>query len=130
MVLDTSALLAVLFNEPEAPTFETAIQGDPVRLLSAASLLEASIVVETRLGEVAGRELDLLLHKAQIEVVVVNREQIEVARQAFRLYGKGRHGAGLNFGGCFSYALSKTSGEPLLFKGGDFRLTDVSRVQA
>ncbi len=90
-------------------------------------MLEASIVVEARLGEAGGRELDLLMHKAQIEVVAVTVEQLDVARHAFRTYGKGRHPAGLNYGDCFAYALSKTSGEPLLFKGNDFNQTDVEQ---
>ena len=125
MVIDTSALVAILFDEPDAEHFEIAIESDPTRLMSTASVLEASIVVEARLGEAGGRELDLLVHKAQIEVVGVKVEQMEVARHAFRTYGKGRHPAGLNYGDCFAYALSKTSGEPLLFKGNDFNQTDV-----
>lgn len=129
MVIDTSALTAILLDEAEAERIGIAIEEDPVRLLSAASLLETSIVIETRFGEVGGRELDLLLHRAQIEIASVDAVLTEVARAAFRKWGKGRHPAGLNFGDCFSYALSKTSGEPLLFKGDDFRLTDVTRVQ-
>lgn len=128
MVLDTSAVLAVLFNEAEAEELEAAIDEDPVRLMSAASYLESAIVVEARLGASGGREFDLLVHKAGIEVVVVTREQAEVARDAWRRFGRGRHEAGLNFGDCFAYALAATSGEPLLFKGGDFATTDVARV--
>ena len=128
MVLDTSVLLAILCNEPEAPAFETAIAADPVRLLSAASLLEAARVIETRFGEPGGRELDLVVHKATIEVVAVTAEQAEIARQAFRAFGKGRHPAGLNFGDLFAYALSRVSGEPLLAKGEDFGRTDIARV--
>jgi ribonuclease VapC len=127
MVIDTSALVAILFDEPDAEHFEIAIESDPTRLMSTASVLEASIVVEARLGEAGGRELDLLAHKARIEVVAVTVEQLEVARHAFRTYGKGRHPAGLNYGDCFAYALSKTSGEPLLFKGNDFNQTDVEQ---
>ena len=128
MVLATSAVLALLFNEPEADDIEVAIDQDPVRLLSAASLLEASIVVEARLGAPGGRELELLVHKAQIEIAAVTAEQAEIGRDAWRRFGKSRHEAGLSFGDCFSYALAKTSGEPLLFKGDDFTRTDVSRV--
>jgi ribonuclease VapC len=128
MVLDTSAVLAWLFNEPEADDVEVAIGRDPVRLLSAASYLETAIIVEARLGGAGGRELDLLVHKAAVEVVVVTREQVEVARDAWRRFGKGRHPAGLNFGDCFAYALAATSGEPLLCKGDDFAKTDVPRV--
>lgn len=125
MVIDTSALVAILFDERGAELLEAAIDDDPVRLLSAGSLLEASIVVESRYGPAGGRELDLLLHAARIEVVAVDSEQAETARRAWREYGKGRHPAALNYGDCFSYALAKTSGEPLLFRGDDFRRTDL-----
>lgn len=128
MVIDTSALTAILLDEPEAEQFEIAVEADPTRLMSAASVLETSMVVETRLGEAGGRELDLLLHKARIDVVAVDAGQLEWARHAFRTFGKGRHQARLNFGDCFSYALAKTSGESLLFKGDDFAQTDVKRV--
>ena len=125
MILDTSALFAILADEWEAPFFEELIEADPVRLLSAGSLLETAIVVEARYGEAGGRELDLLLHAAQIEVVAVNREQAERARRAWRRFGKGNHPAGLNYGDCFAYALAKHTGEPLLYKGDDFGKTDV-----
>ena len=124
MVLDTSALVAILFNEPEAPVFEKRIETDPVRLLSAASFVELSIVVESRLGEAGVRELDLMIYKAGVQIVPVSREQAELARHAYRKFGKGRHPARLNFGDCFSYALTVHSGEPLLFKGDDFSRTD------
>src|SRR5712692_4057978 len=125
MVIDTSALIAILTDESEWRGFNERIEVDPKRRVSAATVLEASIVLETRSGEIAGRELDLLLHRAKIEVVPVDADQIEIARAAFRRYGKGRHPAGLNFGDCFSYALAKSVGEPLLFKGGDFAQTDL-----
>jgi ribonuclease VapC len=128
MVIDTSAILALLFNEPEADVIEVALDADPVRLMSVASCLESAIVVEARLGPAGGRELDLLLHKTAIELVAVTSEQIDVARGAWRRFGRGRHDARLNFGDCFSYALTATSGEPLLFKGDDFAKTDVARV--
>jgi ribonuclease VapC len=128
MVLDTSALLAVLLNEPEAEIFRLAIEADPVRLLSAATLVETSIVIEARVGEAGGHELDRLLQKADVEIVAVDAEQAELARHAFRTFGKGRHAAGLNYGDCFSYALAQSSGEALLFKGGDFGKTDVGVV--
>jgi ribonuclease VapC len=128
VVIDTSALLAILFNEPDAERYEVAIEQDPSRLISAATVLETGIVVEARYGEAGGREFDLLLHKAQLKIVTVTPEQVEIGRAAFRTYGKGRHPAGLNYGDCFSYALSKTSGEPLLFKGDDFLRTDVQSV--
>ena len=128
MVIDTSAVLALLFNEPEADEIELAIGEDPVRLMSAASGLEAAILVEARLGAAGGREFDLLLHKARIEIVAVTSEQMEAGRAAWRRFGRGRHDANLNFGDCFSYALAAVAGEPLLFKGGDFATTDVARV--
>jgi ribonuclease VapC len=126
MVLDTSALLALLLNEPEAAAFGLAVDADPVRLLSAANLVETSIVIEARVGGGGGRELDLLIHKAAIEVVAVDAGQAELARHAYRQFGKGRHPAGLNYGDCFAYALSQAAGEPLLFKGEDFAKTDIN----
>ena len=129
MVIDSSAILALLFNEPEADDIEVAIDEDPTRLMSVASGLEAAIVVEARLGAAGGREFDLLLHKARIELVAVTNEQMEVGRTAWRRFGRGRHAANLNFGDCFSYALAAVSGEPLLFKGDDFSKTDVLRVR-
>lgn len=126
MVIDTSAILAILFNEPECRRFAELIEADETRLISAATFLEAALVVEARRGEPAGRELDLLMHRAQISIVPFDAEQSEVARLAWRKYGKGRHSAGLNYGDCFSYALARVSGEPLLAKGSDFAITDVS----
>lgn len=128
MVLDTSAILAVLLNEPDAAAFRRAIEADPVRLLSAATLIETAIVIEARVGDAGGRELDLLVHKAAIEVVAVDAGQADLARHAYRRFGKGRHVAGLNYGDCFAYALSQSAGEPLLFKGDDFSKTDVMAV--
>ena len=126
MVLDTSALMAILLGEPEARALSEAIAGDPKRLLSAFSALETAVVIEAKRGEAGSRELDLLIHKAKIEIVPLNAEQSELARKAWRYYGKGHHPAGLNIGDCCSYALSKYSGEPLLFKGKDFSRTDVA----
>jgi ribonuclease VapC len=125
MVIDSSALIAVLLGEPEAKAFSEAMANAPKRLLSDFSALETSIVVESKKGEPGGRELDLLLHKARIEIVPINEEQFELARRAWRDFGKGHHPAGLNIGDCCSYALSKYSGEPLLFKGEDFSKTDI-----
>jgi ribonuclease VapC len=126
MVVDTSALMAILLGEPEARALSEAIAGDLKRLLSAFSALETAIVIEAKRGEPGSRELDLLIHKARMEIVPLNAEQSELARKAWRLYGKGHHPAGLNIGDCCSYALSKYSGEPLLFKGDDFTKTDVT----
>lgn len=125
MVIDTSALFAILTDEPERRQFNESIEKDPTRLVSAATVLETSIVLETRSGEAAGRELDLFLHRAKVEIAAVDADQVEITRAAYRRYGKGRHEAGLNFGDCFSYALARATGKPLLFKGPDFAKTDV-----
>jgi ribonuclease VapC len=125
LVIDTSAVVALMSMEPEAARLAQAIEADPVRLLSVAALVESSIVLESRLGEGAVRELDLLLARAGVQLEPVTAEQAELARLAWRRFGKGRHPAGLNYGDCFSYALSRCSGEPLLFKGQDFPQTDV-----
>jgi ribonuclease VapC len=125
MVIDTSAIVAILFAEADAELFARAIASDPMRLISAGTALECSLVVESELGEEGARELDLLLLRAGIETIPFNAEQLAIARQAFRSFGKGRHPTGLNYGACFSFALSKASGEPLLFKGNDFVKTDI-----
>jgi ribonuclease VapC len=127
MVIDTSAIVAIALNEPDAPQIEAQIADDPVRLISAATLLEAAMVLETRLGDAGGREFDLWLLKIGAEVVPVDAELADMARRAWRRYGRGRHAAALNYGDCFSYALAMRRGEPLLFKGDDFANTDVTR---
>jgi ribonuclease VapC len=127
MVLDTSAIIAMLFDEPEAEMFERQIADDPLRLLSAGSVIEAGIIIESRLGDAGGREFDLWLQRAAVEIVPVDVEQTEMARRAWRRFGKGRHPASLNYGDCFAYALAATRDEPLLFKGSDFVKTDVKR---
>lgn len=127
MVLDTSALLAVLFDEPEREEFTRRIAAASPRLVSAATLIEASVVVEARRGETAGRELDLFLHRADVQTVAVDADQVLVARAAWRRYGKGRHPAGLNFGDLFAYALARASGHELLYKGDDFAQTDLAQ---
>ena len=129
MVIDTSALLAILFSEPEAASFAAAVEADPTRLMSSVSAFETAIVVEARKGPAGGRELDLALHQGQVDIVPFDRRQVETAREAYRRYGKGRHPAGLNFGDCCTYALAVTSGEPLLFKGSDFARTDIRQAQ-
>jgi len=123
MVLDTSALIAILAAEPEATALAAALATADTRRLSAASLLETAIVIESRHGPAGGQKLDELIHAAQIQI-----EPVTAARLAYRTYGKGRHPAGLNYGDCFSYALAKISGEPLLFKGEDFSQTDIEAV--
>ena len=130
MVLDTSAVLAVLQDEPERRAFNEAIEAADSRSLSVASLVEASIVIEARYGAEGVRHLDQFLDRADVAVVAVDVEQGKIARQAFSRFGKGRHAAGLNFGDCFSYALAQALGEPLLYKGEDFSLTDVARYEA
>jgi ribonuclease VapC len=124
MVIDTSALAAIFFHEPERDAFRNAILAASSRLISAATLVEAGMVIEGRKGGGAGREFDLFVVRAQIQIVPVDAELADLARSAWRKYGKGRHPAGLNFGDCFSYALAKSSGEPLLAKGTDFAMTD------
>ncbi len=125
MVIDTSALLAILLGEQERGKFLQLLSESETRLLSAANALETAIVVESRRGDAAGRELDLFLHRTRIEIVAVDAEQFSIARFAWRKFGKGRHPAALNFGDCFAYALTKTSSEALLAKGEDFRRTDL-----
>lgn len=125
MVIDTSVLLAIFMGEPERKRFLDLITGAERRLISAANALEAGLVLEAKRGEAAGREFDLFLQRAQIEVVAVDFDQVEMARLAWRMYGKGRHPAALNFGDCFAYAWARTSGEPLLAKGVDFGQTDL-----
>lgn len=104
------------------------IAAAPRRLISGGTLVEASIVVEARRGEVAGRELDLFLHRADVQTIAMNEEQALLARAAWRRYGKGRHPAGLNVGDLFAYALTRASGEELLYKGDDFAQTDLPRA--
>jgi len=125
MVIDSSAVLAILQDEPERSAFNALIAAADSRLLSAASLVELSIVLEARFGADGQGDLDLFLSTAEIEIVAVDRDQAELARGAFSRYGKGRHRAGLNFGDCFAYALAKRTGAPLLFKDNDFTHTDL-----
>jgi len=125
MVIDSSALLAILLDEPDAAEFANAIDKAPIRLMSAGSVLEASIVIEARKGEGGGAELDLAIFRWQIEVAPVDSDQAEIARAAWRKFGNGKHRAALNFGDLFSYALSKSTGLPLLYKGHVFDQTDV-----
>jgi ribonuclease VapC len=127
MVIDTSAVVAVLLNEANAPRITQAMETGSPRLFSAANLLEA-IVIESRKGENGGRELDLLIYRADIEIIPVDQDQAEIARIAWRRFGKGRHPAALNYGDCFAYALAKSRRLPLLFQGDDFSQTDIEGV--
>jgi ribonuclease VapC len=126
MILDTSALVAVLFGEPEADAFTRLIHDAERCLISAGSFLELSIVIERQAGPEAARQCDMFFRRAGIIIEPFTVEQAHIARQAFHDFGKGRHRAGLNFGDCFAYALSKVTDEPLLYKGNDFRKTDVA----
>ena len=125
MVIDTSALVAIFLAEPERKLLLDLVLQAETRMISAATVLETGIVLEARRGESAGREFDLFLVRANLQIVAVDSEQTEIARSAWRKYGKGRHRAGLNFGDCFAYALAKFAGEPLLAKGTDFATTDI-----
>ncbi len=128
MVIDTSAIIAVLLNEATAARIAQLIETSSPRLLSAANLLETSIVIESRKGEPGGRELDLMLYRATIEIVAVDQDQAEIARAAWRRFGRGRHPAGLNYGDCFAYALAKARRLPLLYQGNDFSQTDIESL--
>ena len=125
MIIDTSAILAILFEEAEADYFINTITAASSSRISTATLLETTIVLESRSGPAASHQLDAFLRRAQVELEPVTPEQAQIAREAWRRFGKGNHPAGLNFGDCFAYALAKATQEPLLFKGRDFELTDI-----
>ena len=125
MIIDASGILAVLLSEPDPKRHEDAIAAVWPCRMSAVALLEAAMVVESRGGVAAGRELDVLLEKAAVELVPATPEHANAARRAWRRFGRGNHPAALNFGDCFAYALAEPTGEPLLFKGNDFARTDV-----
>lgn len=126
MIIDTSALLAILRDEPEAPTYARAIEDAAVRRISAGSFLEAAVVIDAGGDPIASRRLDQLLEVANIAIEAVTAEQARFGRAAYRDFGRGSgHPARLNFGDCFAYALARATGEPLLFKGVDFSQTDL-----
>ncbi len=125
MIIDSSALLAILNYESDAELFKSAILDAVGNRMSAANLLESSIVAESRGGPEAGDGLDEFLKLAEIGIAPVTAEQVAAAKRAWRRFGKGRHRAALNFGDCFAYALAQTSREPLLYKGNDFARTDI-----
>jgi ribonuclease VapC len=125
VIVDSSAIIAVLRAEPEAPEFAGVIVSAETRRVSAVSYVEAAIIIDRGGDAIATRRFDDFFRASRIAVEAVTRSQAEIARQAYRDFGKGRHKAGLNFGDCFAYALAKELDEPLLFKGGDFRHTDV-----
>ena len=126
MIVDSSALLAILFNESDAETYARAIALASACRISAANYVEAAIVVEAQTKDGGSRQFDAFFRRAGIVIEPVTEEQAHLARQAYTDFGKGRHRAGLNFGDCFAYALAKTTGETLLFKGEDFKRTDIS----
>jgi ribonuclease VapC len=128
MVIDSSALIAILTLEPEARRLVRALTNDPVLLISTATLVETSIVASTRFGDEIVETLELFLAALAVEIVPFTVQQAALARRAHQRYGKGRHPAGLNFGDCFAYALANDRNEPLLFKGNDFARTDIVAV--
>jgi ribonuclease VapC len=125
MIVDTSALAAILFGEPDAARYAQLIHDADRCVISVANFVELSIVIEVQLGPDAGRQCDVFFRRAGIIIEPLTIEHGHLARQAFLDFGKGRHPAGLNFGDCFAYALAKAMGEPLLFKGQDFSKTDI-----
>jgi ribonuclease VapC len=125
VILDTSALAAIFFDEPEAADYAQLIHDADRCLISVGSFLELSIVLEAQIGTEAVRQCDEFFRRAGIILEPFSVEQVHLARQAFHDFGKGRHPAALNFGDCFAYALAKHIGQPLLFKGDDFKKTDI-----
>jgi ribonuclease VapC len=125
VIVDTSALVAIFFGEDEAADFTRLIHDAGRCLISAGTFLEAFLVIEAQIGEEGVRQCDAFFRRARIAVEPFTVEQAHIARQAFHDFGKGRHPAGLNFGDCFAYALAKVTGDSLLFKGDDFRQTDI-----
>jgi ribonuclease VapC len=130
MIVDTSALIAIAWDEAERPRFEDAIEADPVRLVSAASVLEGAIVMMRRAGHASASEavtrFHELLDQLGLDIEPVTAGQVRIAEAAYSSFGKGMHPAGLNFGDCFAYALAKETSEPILFKGDDFVQTDLT----
>ena len=125
MIIDTSAILAILFEEDDAELYARAITSADSCRISAATFVEAGGVIDTQTKDKGSRQFDAFIRRAGITIEPVSEEQAHIARQAYADFGKGRHPAGLNFGDCFAYALAKVVGEPLLFKGNDFGKTDV-----
>ena len=126
MIVDTSAILAILFEEHDAEVYARALTVADSCRMSAANFVEAAIVVDAQTKDKGSRQFDAFFRRAGIVIEPVSEEQAHVARQAYTDFGKGRHPAGLNFGDCFAYALAKVTGEPLLFKGKDFKKTDIT----
>jgi|ERR1700722_3808020 len=129
MIIDTSALVAILLSEKDAQIMASAIDLDVCPAMSAVSFFEASMVIQSRRRDEGVRDLDAFVQEAAIDIVPFTKGQADIAGRAFKKYGKGRHPAKLNFGDCVSYALAKDTGEPLLFKGTDFGKTDIAVVE-
>lgn len=129
MIVDSSALVAILTSELDADVIEDALIASSTRRISAVTYVETSIVMDSRNRPTLSHALDNFLQVSQISIEPVTVEQARLAREAYRDYGKGRHRAGLNFGDCFAYALAKEKREPLLFRGDDFRKTDVEPAE-
>ena len=125
MVVDSSALVAILLAEPEAKVFAEILEAEDDVRMSAGNYLETAVVIDSRNDPILSREFETLLRRTEIEILPVTLEHAQLARQAYRDFGKGQHPAGLNFGDCFAYAAAKALDEPLLFKGLDFSQTDV-----
>ena len=125
MIVDTSAIIAILRNEPDADEFAATIASAAIRRISAATYVETAIVIDSNRSPLLSNLLDSFLTRSLINIEPVTVEQAHLARNAYRDFGKGRHRSGLNLGDCFAYALAKEKAEPLLFKGDDFRKTDV-----
>ena len=128
MIVDSSAILAILFNEGDADRYARAIADAEACRISAANFVEVAIVVEAQTKASGSRQFDAFFRRAGIVIEPVTEEHAHLARQAYTDFGKGRHKAALNFGDCFAYALAKATGEPLLFKGEDFKKTDIASV--
>ncbi|MCU1270559.1 MAG: putative toxin of the toxin-antitoxin system [Acidobacteriaceae bacterium] len=131
MIVDSSAIVAILGSEADADSLEAALVGAPIRRVSSVNYVEAAVVIDSRRDPILSRGLDEFLRQTQTAIETVTPEQARIAREAYRDFGKGRHRAGLNLGDCFAYALAKVAGEPLLCKGDDFKKTDldVAEVQ-
>jgi ribonuclease VapC len=131
MIIDASAIIAILRDEAEALSFARAIETSNIRRVSAANFVEAAIVIDGSRDPIASRRFDDLIKEAEIQIEPVTETQARIAREAYRDFGKGSgHPAKLNFGDCFAYALAKEMGEPLLFKGDDFNHTDILEVKS
>jgi ribonuclease VapC len=128
VIVDSSAIIAILFNEADAAVYANAIAAAPSARISAANYVEAAVVVESQSLAAGTRQFDTFMRRSGLVIEPVTEEQALLARQAYADFGKGRHAAGLNFGDCFSYALAKATREPLLFKGNDFSQTDIEPV--